>query len=139
MGNGVIVQGEAPKVINLIESTGNKAVQAYVKSRMQTKSVPITSVKKNATFFNTPDKKRSKQKNITLKEDVALFSTLFIVSQQQWKGNLSEFFAHEIQGQPSSLSLNNNLRPDNKASLKYFEEHVDNLAPPVIPSHNAYG
>ena len=108
---------------------------------MQTKSVHITKSlqKNNVTFFSTPNKKTSKQNAITLKKDVALSSTLFIVSQQQRKEDLSEFFAHENQGQPPSLSLNNNLGHGNKASyVKYFEEHVDNIALPVIPSHDAY-
>ena len=140
LGNGVIVQGETAKVINQIESTVIEGVQAYVKSRMQTKSVPITKglKKNNATFFNTPNKKTSKQNIITLKNGVALFSRLFIASQQrEW--DFSEFFAHENQGQPPSLSLNNNLRPGNKPSLvKYSEDHVDNIALPVVPFHDAY-
>ena len=88
LDNSVIVQGEAAKVINQIESPGNEAAQAYVKSRMQTKSVPITkSLKKNnATFFTTHNNKTSKQNTITLKKDVALFSSLFIVSTTMERG-----------------------------------------------------
>ena len=46
-----------------------------------------------------------------------LCSPRYLLSQQQWKGDLSEFSAHENQGQPPSLSLNNNLRPGNKCKI----------------------
>ena len=56
-----------------------------------------------------------------MKNDIALFSRLFIACQNR-DGDLQQFFSHENQSTPPSLSQGNCLRSGNKAGLlKYLK------------------
>ena len=57
-----------------------------------------------------------------MKNNVALFSRLFIACQNQ-EGNLDEFFSNENQAFLPSITHNARLRSGNKSELlKYFEK-----------------
>ena len=58
----------------------------------------------------------------SLKSDVSLFSRLFIACQSR-DGNLEEFFLHENQAYPPSLSQHGKLRLGNKSDLLHCLEN----------------
>ena len=60
-----------------------------------------------------------------LKNDVSLFSRLFIACQNR-DGDLDNFFQYENQDYPLSISIFNELRSGNKVDLlKYLEKKAD--------------
>lgn len=109
----------------------NKFVQDVIKSRSVNIQEPI---KKNSLpLFKRPLPKKSmklKQQVASLKSDCNLFSHLYIASKFR-DGNLEDFFAHENQAWPPSLSEHGKLRLPNKKSdlLTCFAVECD-LQPP---------
>ena len=90
------------------EETGTNQYREYIKNVVKDHRDSIHSpIKKNllALFKGPQPKMKSKQvKRIKILENnVALFGQLY-VSMQSWDGDLKEFFAHEIQSFPPSLS-----------------------------------
>ena len=71
-------------------------------------------------LFKSPRQKepsKDKQQISSLKSDCALFSRLFISCQTR-EGDLDDFFSHENQGCPPSISQNGKLRlPGKKSDL----------------------
>ena len=75
------------------------------------------SIKKNSIdFFKTGTGQSKQSEKKLLKEDCHLFSRLFISCQTRGC-DLQEFFKHENQSFPPSLSKNGNLRPSTKSDL----------------------
>lgn len=70
-----------------------------------------------------------------LKNDRALFSRLYIASQRR-EGDLAEFFCHENQPAPPSLSDRGNIRQENKYHLLERLEK-DILIPVGVPPVSA--
>ncbi len=67
-----------------------------------------------------------------LQNNVALFGQLY-VSMQNRQGDLQEFFAHEVQAFPASLSDFGNLHlPGTKSDLLKCLQTTENLVPPPI-------
>ena len=94
--------------LRTLEETGINQYREYVKNVLQDCTVSIHSpIKKNSlALFKRPQSKiTSKQgkKMKFLQNNVALFGQLYI-SMQSRDGDLKEFFAHEIQSFPPSLS-----------------------------------
>lgn len=59
---------------------------------------------------------KATQKVVALKSDCGLFSHLYIACQTR-EGNLDEFFCHENQPWPPSISENGEIRPGKKSDL----------------------
>lgn len=93
--------------IRTLEDTGTKKYQEYVKTVLVDRSHSIhdTISKNSLPLFSTKLKVRSKdcKKAKVLENNVALFGQLYI-SLQNRDGDISEFFAHEVQSYPC-LSL----------------------------------
>ena len=70
------------------------------------------------TLFTTKhlSEKKGKQQLMLMKSDMQLFSRLYIACQTR-DGNLDEFFRHENQSCPPSLSNMGNLRLGGKSDL----------------------
>ena len=70
------------------------------------------------TLFTTKhlSEKKGKQQHMLMKSDMQLFSRLYIACQTR-DGNLDEFFLHENQSCPQSLSNMRNLRLAGKSDL----------------------
>ena len=66
-----------------------------------------------------------------LKEDCALFSRLYIASQNR-NGDLDDFFKYENQPWPPSLVQAGNLHAGQKADLIKCVEPINNAKPPVL-------
>ena len=93
--------------IRTLEDTGTKKYQEYVKAALVDLSHSIHDpISKNSLrLFSTKLKVRSKdcKKVKVLENNVALFGQLYI-SLQNRDGDISEFFAHDVQSYPPSLS-----------------------------------
>ena len=115
---------------------GKLQFEEYVNQRLQNCTTPITdTVRKNKIplFGAISEKTPSKLKNTieTLKSDCQLFSRLFIGCQSR-DGNLDDFFSHENQPNPPSLSCMGKLRQGNKSDLLSFINTHDTLEKPKV-------
>ena len=102
-------------VVNL----GQTQYSLFVQERFLERSKPINEpIKKNKLQLFSSPKTQVKKKTQTaaLKDDCALFSRLFIACQSR-EGNLEDFFRHENQPAPPSLSKAGEMRSGNKADL----------------------
>lgn len=124
------------KTIQDIESLGVELYEKYAAERLVRCEVPITEVipKNKLALFSrlTAPKSSSKQKLkvAALKQDCNLFSRLYISCQTR-EGDLENFFAHENQATPPSLSHGGKLRSGTKADLLSCLELMDG-----DPSHS---
>ena len=111
----------AQSVVNL-EQLGKTQYQDYVKAVIKDRTIAISSpIKKNKIplYSKQPLCTKSKQSKTikALQNNVALFAQLYIAMQSR-DADLGEFFCHEVQSFPPSLSEFGNLRlPSNKSEL----------------------
>ena len=122
--------------LHTLVDTGKKQYQDFVKNVIDVRSHAIHDpIKRNslALFKNPRHKTTSKQgkKIKTLQNNVALFGQLY-VSMQSRDGDLVEFFAHEIQSFPPSLSDFGKLHlPSTKSDLLRCLEQPEEPEPPL--------
>lgn len=98
------------------------------------KSITDTIHRNNLQLFGTPSQKpRSKvqQQISVLKNDCNLFSRLYISCQSR-DGNMEEFFKHENQACPPSLSSGGNIRIGQKSDLLHSLEKDTQFQPPEV-------
>ncbi|KAH3768118.1 hypothetical protein DPMN_169330 [Dreissena polymorpha] len=113
-----------PKVANTmrnIEQIRKNHYQEYIRDRLDNRTNPLSDpIKQNKLhLFNRQESKvgaKDKQQISLLKQNCSLFSQLY-VSCQVRDGNLIEFFRHENQAYPPSLSLFGQLRLGSKSDL----------------------
>ena len=94
--------------INIIEKSGEQQYKQFVEERLVKKEKSLSDPiprNKHTTFSSTPSKKvsSSQQEIKSLKNSVQLFSQLYIASQVR-SGDLNDFFRHENQEFPPSLT-----------------------------------
>ena len=122
--------------LHTLVDTGKKQYQDFVKNVIDVRSHFIHDpIKRNslALFKNPRYKTTSKQgkKIKTLQNNVALFGQLY-VSIQSRDGDLAEFFAHDIQSFPPSLSDFGKLHlPSTKSDLLGCLEQPEEPEPPL--------
>ena len=95
--------------LNHIEKLGWDQYYSYVSERLVSQSKPITDPipKNNLRLFSWPPvREKSKCQQITPipENDWSLFSRLYIIAPQIRDVNLDDFFAHENQVCPPSIS-----------------------------------
>jgi hypothetical protein len=124
-----IVPGtEAIKHLYAVETIGQEQFKSFMDTRIL-KNNPIsdTIVKNNMQIFKCVKARKTTKKDAQLKtarSDAALYSKLFIACQSR-DGDLDQFFSHENQGAPPSLSENGNLRPaKNKSGIYFFLDEL---------------
>ena len=112
-----------PGVVKTVRSAkciGQNQFDAFTKECLvdRTKSIDDTIHRNKLPLFGTPVSKASKGKQQlnSLKCDVELFSRLYIGCQTR-DGNLEEFFRHENQACPPSLSAAGKLHLGNKSDM----------------------
>ena len=111
-------------VVNTVRNArkiGEEQFKTFMKERIVERNKSITEPikKNNLPTFNVHSKKvvsKDKAKVGVLKQDLALFSRLYISCQTR-DGNLEEFFKFENQPWPPSLSETGQLRGGQKADL----------------------
>ena len=107
--------------LNHIEKLVRDQYYSYVSEHLVSQSKPITDPipKNNLPLFSRPPVReisKSQQQLSSLKNDCSLFSRLCIASQIH-DVNLDDFFAHENQACPPSISLMEKLRIGTKSDL----------------------
>jgi hypothetical protein len=106
--------------VNRVKQVGKEHFEAFVEERIVTREKAISDVIKlnKSPLFSSPRKSPGrKNQNVTsLKENCSLFSQLYISCQVR-QGNLEEFFAHENQAHPPSISKYGELRLGAKSDL----------------------
>lgn len=118
-----------------MKKTGNEQFESYCAEVLEKRSKSFhTAIKKNSfqLFKNTKPKPCLKRRKETkaLQNNVVLFGQLY-VSMQNREHELKEFFAHEVQAYPPSLSDFGELRlPSAKSDLLKCLEHPNDLHPP---------
>ena len=109
-------------ILRQIEAVGKEQCNQFITERLlnRTKSVydPIKGNKVSLFNFSPPKEScKTSQQLSSMKSDCALFARLYI-SRQTRDGDLEEFFKHENQGCPPSLSHLGKLRlPKKKYEL----------------------
>ena len=116
-----IMPAEVVESVQKIKKIGQSQYKAFVSERMVERTKPITHpLKQNKLpLFSRPTTKTVSKKQAqvsALKDDCSFFSRLYISCQTR-EGNLEEFFRHENQPWPPSLSQHGQLRQGNKAEL----------------------
>ena len=115
----------APSVVSTVRRIGALGISqfdTYISDRLVRRTVPLSEpIKKNKLpLFSSPPPKtlsKTKQQLSSVKSDCALFSRLYISCQTR-EGNLEDFFRHENQACPPSLSNCGNLRlPGSKSDV----------------------
>ncbi len=107
--------------VHRIESLGKTQIDEFFKSRLVDRSKPLNDriSRNNLQLFRwRPEKERSRTQEqlLSMKRDRNLFSTLYIASQVR-DADLDDFFQHENQSFPSSLSDYGKLRQGTKSDL----------------------
>ena len=117
-----------------LEDTGTKQYQEFVKNVLEECSISIHDpIKKNSMFIFKQAQhkiilKQGKQVKM-LQNNVALFGQLYI-SMQSRDGDLKEFFSHEIQSFPPSLSDYGKLHlPSIKSELLKYIPPITQFEP----------
>ena len=116
--------------IRQVEKLGTDQHEVYVQERLiaKTKNINEPIPRNKLALFRCPpirEHTKSKQQLVSLKNDCSLFSRLYIASQIR-DGDMEQFFEHENQAYPPSLSDEGKLRPGNKADLL---EPLEQLVP----------
>ena len=116
-----IMPTEVVECIKNIKTIGQDQYKAFVAERMIECTRPITDpIKRNKLpIFSRPTVKAVSKKQApvaALKDDCSLFARLYIACQSR-EGDLQDFFRHENQPWPPSLSQHGNLKQGNKADL----------------------
>lgn len=120
-----------------LEKTGKQQYEAYVQDVLvkRTKSINDTIKKNKLSLFKQPcNNAPSKQGRqiAALKNDVSLFSQLYIALQTR-KGDIREFFSHEVHKYPPSISEYGRIRlPSSKSDLLKCFAQTGNA---TLPDH----
>ena len=126
-----VADPQAITILKSLKDAGNQQYDDYVDQVLVKGSRSISDpISKNnfAIFKHKSERELSKEKlqSISRKNDVALFSRLYVACQTR-DGNLPEFFQHENQPYPPSLSSYGYLREGTKSDLtKCLEDILPN-------------
>ena len=118
----VLADKEGVSRMQNIEELGKKQLEAFISERIKDQKKPLADpiTRNKISFFEAPVKKKTskvQQQFSSMKSDCSLFSRLYIVCQTR-NGDLDEFFKHENQSCPPSISVEGDLRlPHQKSGL----------------------
>lgn len=117
-----------------IEERGLEHYETYVSERLESNSLPIGEpIKlKKYPLFSSSQKRSSpvsamKSQLQNYKNDSSLFSRMYIATSANRPSDLADFFAHENQEYPPSISVNGQLRTSDAKSD--FSKFLINLSP----------
>ena len=116
-----IIDPSVVATVRSIQKLGQEQCDKFVVERLEKGTASLYDpIKRNKlSLFSCPrtnEKPKKKMQIASLKEDCSLFSRLY-VSCQVRDGNLEEFFAHENQCFPPSLSHFGKIRHGTKSDL----------------------
>ena len=116
-----IVNPDVAATVRNIRRAGHEQYKTFVSERLEKQTMPLSvPIKRNKfPLISTPPTRvvsNTKAQISSLKQNCSLFSQLYISCQVR-DGDLDEFFRHENQSYPPSLSQNGRLRHGTKADL----------------------
>ena len=116
-----IVHETVATTVKTVVSLGQRQYEEFVEERLQKRNKSVSEpIKSNKlplfSFRPTKDASKKQQELNSLKENCSLFSRLYISCQAR-DGDLDNFFSHENQSYPPSLSQHGNLRFGSKSDL----------------------
>ncbi|KAK3917822.1 Chromosome-associated kinesin KIF4 [Frankliniella fusca] len=119
------------ETLNKLEENGRIMVKDFIEMRLKTQELSFYApVKKHKCQIFSLKKSEKKTSTSDLKNDLQLFSRLFIVSLSR-SLNLQLFFKHENQPCPPSLSRHGKLNSGDKSKLvPLLEKLVENIPTP---------
>ena len=124
---GSLKKGVPVDNVMKIAEVGEKAYEAFITEKFAERKEPISKTisMNNLRIFDNETAHGKKEQQIKcLKNDVSLFSRLFIACQNR-DGDSDDFFYYENQEFSPSISQYNDLRSGNKADLsKYLENKL---------------
>jgi hypothetical protein len=135
----VVADKEGVLRMQQVDELGRNQCEKFIQERLVEQKTPLDEpiTRNKLDFFSTTSrKKKSKvnQKLSSMKSDCSLFSRLFIACQTR-NGDLDDFFKHENQGCPPSLSDEGNLcLPRQKSKLGNCLEAL--TTPQIVPPAN---
>ena len=101
-----------------VQKVGKEALESFVQERLIERKKPLSDALSRNSSSSAKAQRKDKQKVSSLKNDVQLFSHLYIIS-------LDDFFSHENQRYPPSLSQEGKLRTGAKNDhLQCFKEMI---------------
>ena len=106
LNTGKLYEGSSTKNLCAMFETGENKFKEFVSKRINSHNISLKApIKRNSeTIFAKEAVPSKNQQQIKyLKTDVALFSKLFI-SSQNISGGIDEFFSYENQGVPPALN-----------------------------------
>ena len=118
----MIMNKDVVETVYTIEDIGKRQYDRYVEERLQSLSnKPLSDIisKNKLPLFSTPHAKqqsKSKAKFASLKTNCTLFARLYIACQAR-QGDIDNFFEHENQACPPSISDMGQLRQGSKSDL----------------------
>ena len=114
-----IMDEEVVKSIRNAQNIGQEQYTLFVQERLHNQKKNISDpIKKNKLLLFSKKKTQSRMdpQVVALKEDRSLFGRLYVASQTR-EGDLSNFFKHENQPWPPSLSKYGEMRVGTKSDL----------------------
>ena len=119
----VVIGDDGIQAARNAQDVGAKQYESFIEERLNGTDVFYETIKKNnLAFFKAGSKSvtRAKKKGAATKEDLELFSQLYISCQTRG-ADLTNFFEHENHSWPPSLAENNcDMRHGNKADLGMY-------------------
>ena len=134
LDTGNVLDESVVETVRTIEELGKEQFKSYYKSVLveRTRSIHEPIRKNNLPLFKRPIlKSKTKQSKAieNLKNDVSLFSRLYIVAKNR-DCDMTTFFKHENQPFPPSLSEYGKLRSSKKSDLMSLLPVNDQHEPP---------
>ena len=114
----VIVDAAAMTTVSSVITSGIQQYNNFVEERLEKRTKPIKMpLRKNKLHAFVQQRKAQKSSLTILRNGYSLFSRLYIACQTK-KGDLPDFFRHENQPTPPSLSKLGDMRTGKKADLQ---------------------
>ena len=140
IATGDCASEEVVNALKSIESVGQNQYKNFVKTVIEDRTISIhDTIKKNSLPLfkrqKPKPKTKSKQQVSVLRIDCNLFSRLYIATQHR-SGDLHEFFMHEKQPYPPSLSEFGKLRLGKKSDLLTCVKHASTKQPHPPPLYD---
>ena len=136
------VMGEkAVSTLREVEAVGQSQYEKYVDERLKQRSIPVSNIipKNNVSLFKKtaqPKHSRTAHEIRHLQNNCEMFSRMYISCQSR-NGDMDEFFRHENQGTPPSLSDMGELRHGTKSDLMSCLERLSTVPQNEMPDVDA--
>lgn len=137
-----VMSAQALENLNSVKSRGEYQYEKFVDERIERRTTPVSDIisKNNLSVFHkvTPNRpSRTSHQIKTLKSSCELYGRMYISCQSR-DGDMDEFFSHENQAEPPSLSDMGEMRHCTKSDLVgCLEKMIDTNSVQATPTVDA--